>query len=59
MRTNRTTTRINRGPAGANLRRRRKRHDPMLVLNMSIFNTAGGGWQRILTPFKTHENGAR
>jgi hypothetical protein len=52
------TIRINRGPAGAKLWRRRKRHDPMLVLNMSIFNTDGGGWQRIFNPLKAHENGA-
>lgn len=57
MRMNRTI-RINRGPAGAKLWRRRKRHDPMLVLNMSIFNTDGGGWQRIFNPLKAHENGA-
>jgi len=27
--------------------RRRRMHDPMLVLNMSIFNS-GGGWDRLL-----------
>lgn len=37
---------------------RRRRHDPMLVLSMSIFNFEGG-WSRMLNPLKTHENGAR
>lgn len=35
--------------------RRRRVHDPMLVLNMSIFNF-GGGWERILNPLKIREN---
>lgn len=35
-----------------------RRHDPMLVLSMSIFNFEHG-WSRVFTPFKTHENGAR
>lgn len=35
--------------------RRRRRHDPMLVFNMSIFNWENG-WDRILRPFPSHEN---
>ena len=38
--------------------RRRRVHDPMLVLNMSIF-TAGNGWDRTFNPLKAHENGTR
>jgi hypothetical protein len=38
------------------LRRRARRHDPMLVLSMCDFNFAGG-WERILNPIKSHENG--
>ncbi|MGH7936445.1 MAG: hypothetical protein ACREF8_05505 [Chthoniobacterales bacterium] len=37
------------------LARRPNRHDPMLVLNMSIFNFESG-WNRILSPVKTYEN---
>ena len=36
--------------------RRRQKHDPMLVLNMTTFNFAGG-WSRIFNPLKAHENG--
>jgi hypothetical protein len=36
--------------------RRGRRHDPMLVLNMSIFNF-GDGWNRTFNPLKVHENG--
>ena len=32
-------------------------HDPMLVLNMSIFNFADG-WNRTFNQLKIHENGA-
>jgi hypothetical protein len=39
------------------LQRRRQRHDPMLVLNMSIFNFADG-WDRTFNPVKVHENGS-
>jgi hypothetical protein len=35
--------------------RRRRMHDPMLVLNMSIFNI-GNGWDRTFNPLKIHEN---
>jgi hypothetical protein len=35
-------------------RRRRRVHDPMLVLNMSIFNFEGG-WGRAFSPVKTRE----
>ncbi len=34
---------------------RLRRHDPMLVLSMSIFNF-DTGWNRVLNPIKTHEN---
>jgi hypothetical protein len=40
------------------LPRRRKRHDPMLVLSMSTFNFMDG-WDRILNPIKSHENASR
>jgi hypothetical protein len=36
---------------------RRRVHDPMLVLNMSIFNYSPG-WERVFNPLKTHERGA-
>jgi hypothetical protein len=36
--------------------RRRPRHDPMLVLNMSIFNFADG-WNRTFNPLETRERG--
>ena len=35
--------------------KRRRQHDPMLVLNMSIFNFEGG-WSRIINPIKVREN---
>jgi len=35
--------------------RRRRRHDPMLVLNMSIFNQ-GSDWNRIFNPIPQREN---
>jgi hypothetical protein len=35
--------------------RRRPGHDPMLVLNMSIFNS-GNSWERILDPIRRREN---
>jgi hypothetical protein len=38
--------------------RRRRVHDPMLVLNMSIF-TVGNGWDRTFNPLKAHQNGTR
>ncbi len=37
---------------------RRRRHDPMLVLSMSIFNFEHG-WSRVLNPLKTHETVGR
>ena len=40
----------------AMFRRRRRKHDPMLVLNMASFNFADG-WDRIFNPLKTHERG--
>lgn len=36
-------------------RPQRRRHDPMLVLNMAAFNF-DSGWDRILNPNKAHEN---
>ena len=36
-------------------RRRRRKHDPMLVLNMSVFNSEDG-WNRVFNPLKVHEN---
>jgi len=38
--------------------RNRRGHDPMLVLNMSIFNLSNG-WDRVFNPLKGHENGTR
>jgi len=35
--------------------RRRRNHDPMLVFNMSIFNS-GSSWQEIFSPVKPREN---
>lgn len=34
---------------------RRRRHDPWLVLNVSIFNSKTR-WDRILDPFTTRQN---
>ena len=36
-------------------RARRRRHDPMLVLSMSIFNS-GRSWDRIFNPVPEREN---
>ena len=36
-------------------RARRRRHDPMLVLSMSIFNS-GRSWDRIFNPVPQREN---
>jgi hypothetical protein len=36
--------------------RRRRTRDPLLVFNMSTFNF-DGGWNRIFSQFKIHENG--
>jgi len=33
---------------------RRRQHDPLLVLNMLIFNFEGG-WSRIINPIKARE----
>jgi hypothetical protein len=38
-------------------RRRPRRHDPLLVLSMSIFNFEDG-WSRILNPIRLRENGS-
>jgi hypothetical protein len=37
------------------LRARQRWHDPMLVLNMSIFNS-GSSWNRIFNPVSQREN---
>jgi len=37
------------------LRAQRRRHNPMLVLNMSIFNS-GSSWNRIFNPISQREN---
>jgi hypothetical protein len=37
-------------------RRRRRMHDPMLVLNMSIFNAADG-WNRTFHQLEIYQNG--
>jgi hypothetical protein len=37
------------------LRKPRRQHDPLLALNMSIFNFEGG-WSRIINPIKVREN---
>jgi hypothetical protein len=37
------------------LRKHRRQHDPLLALNMSIFNFEGG-WSRIFNPIKAREN---
>jgi hypothetical protein len=37
------------------VRRRSRSHDPMLVLNMSIFNS-GSSWNRIFNPAPQREN---
>ena len=36
-------------------RARRRHHDPVLVLNMSIFNS-GSSWNRIFNPIPQREN---
>ena len=36
-------------------RRPRRSHDPMLVLNMTVFNSESG-WNRILNRLPSHEN---
>jgi hypothetical protein len=41
--------------SGRWFRRSRRRHDPMLVLNMSIFNSERG-WNRIFDPLPQREN---
>ena len=41
--------------SGRWFRRACRRHDPMLVLNMSIFNS-DRGWNRIFNPPLQHEN---
>jgi hypothetical protein len=45
---------INQTPRKS-FRARRRRHDPMLVLNTSIFNS-DRGWNRIFSPVPQREN---
>jgi hypothetical protein len=56
-----TKIRIEQRNLGAKRRevisRRRRVHDPMLALNMSIFNYSPG-WERVFNPLKTHERGS-
>ena len=54
MKTVRLTER-NRARPRRWFQRRRRAHDAMLVLNMSIFN-AGGSWERIFNPIAQREN---
>jgi hypothetical protein len=42
----------------AKFRGRARRHDPMLVLNMSVFNSEDG-WNRVFNEAKIHENDSR
>lgn len=42
---------------GRRSRPQRRRHDPMLVLNISLFNFARG-WNQAFSLVKAHENGA-
>ena len=44
------------GQSAVRVKKRSRRHDPMLVLNMSMFNFANG-WDRIFNPLKAHQNG--
>jgi hypothetical protein len=46
-------------PRRASLRWRNRYHDPLLVLNMSMFNSETGwetGWNRIFNQRSSHEN---
>ena len=49
------TTRMNQNKPRKWVLSRRRWHDPMLVLNMSIFNS-GSGWNRIFNPVPAREN---
>jgi len=40
---------------GRRSRPQRRRHDPMLVLNISLFNFANG-WDQVFNPVKAREN---
>jgi len=40
----------------AMFRRHRRKHDPLLVLNLANFNFIDG-WDRIFNPLKSHERG--
>jgi hypothetical protein len=52
-------TKASRGSSARSWRRifwrRQRAHDPMLVFNMSIFNS-GSSWQEIFSAFKAREN---
>jgi len=49
------TARMNRNKWRKWFRARRRWHDPMLVLNMSIFNS-GSGWNRVFNSVRAREN---
>jgi len=53
MKTSRSTRRSNWRVI---FRRRRKKHDPLLVLNLANFNFVDG-WDRVFNPLKTRERG--
>ena len=48
-------TQSNRTKSRRWFRRRRRLHDPMLVLSMSLFNS-GRSWERIFNPVSEREN---
>lgn len=50
-----TTNRIKAGVSRKWFQRRRRRHDPMLVLSMASFNS-GSGWSQIFNPVPQREN---
>ena len=49
------TPKINHKKSRKWFRARRRWHNPMLVLNMSIFNS-GSSWNRIVSPVPQREN---
>lgn len=53
--TNLTQSKTNKRPIWRKFFQARRRHDPMLVLNMSVFNFEPG-WNRIFNPFPDREN---
>jgi hypothetical protein len=49
------TEKMNQKKSRRWLRARRRRHDPLLVLNLSTFNS-GRSWERIFNPLPEREN---